>query len=270
MASSMNEVVEKIYKKEFEAKTLPKKSSSRLRNLIRGIKKLLDENSFIKVGFLISWAIVFWSIVTIYNDFSRLHTICQAQYAEVGNELKRRSNLYPHLAGLMEQYLIHESDNFKYVSDARESLNRNKYDSSKLSKSKGIEKTRNSGKFKGLEDALKPGNMNGIEDALNKIKANEMGGSLSSLMALVESYPELKGNQPVQDLIKEMIATENRIADRKSRYNESAKQYNQTATCFPQNIICFVFRFPMTVDYISTNEETLKLPEMIRRDIKNE
>jgi len=166
--------------------------------------------------------LILMGIIITYNIYSTYSTDSDRYRAQVGVEVKRRSDLIPNLVACVNRYEIHEKDIMKHIADARQAL---------------------SG----------PGDIN------EKIAASRaMQGALGRLLAIVEQYPNLKASEPVQSLIKELSNTENRIAENKGKYNENAQGFNQFSTTFPTNIIgwCFGYRTPMP--YIDTEEDLVR------------
>jgi LemA protein len=171
---------------------------------------------------IISISIIF-SLIHFYNDFGRLATRAEAGYAQIGKEVRRRNNLVPNLISTIENYIFHERKVFEHVSDAREVF------------------------FN-------------IREAVKSEKSSELNSVLSKLLALVEQYPNLKATESIQDLIKELVNTEDRIAEEKAKYNENARHFNQMLTVFPTNVLCKIYGYGRQYPYVSTDEDFLKVP----------
>ena len=71
----------------------------------------------------------------------------------------------------------------------------------------------------------------------------ELSGALSRLLAVVESYPDLKANQNFLALQEELTSTENKISFSRQYYNDSVLNYNNKIQMFPSNIIAGMFGF---------------------------
>lgn len=230
MASSMSGVVKKIYGDKLSLLSWPKRKWIGIKTGFRKFKRYLDLHPSIKwiTNALILICIVASIIAVImsYNRFAQLLTRSDALNANLGKEFKRRHNLIPNLIAVTREYTIHESDSFKYISDARE----------KYTSAKGLTE-----KFKAAK---------GIESALSK------------LFALFEQYPDLKATQSAQDLIKELTITENRVADAKALYNENSRAYNQMTSSFPGRILYRIYGYPKSIPYLSVDDELVELPEV--------
>jgi len=66
-------------------------------------------------------------------------------------------------------------------------------------------------------------------------------GALKSLIAVSESYPQLKSDQAFRDLQAQLEGTENRIAVARNRYIEAVREYNGTVRRFPSNLTAKLF-----------------------------
>ena len=71
----------------------------------------------------------------------------------------------------------------------------------------------------------------------------ELSSALSRLMAISESYPDLKANQNFLELQAQLEGTENRIAVERRKFNDTVRTYNAYIRQFPKNIIAGMFGF---------------------------
>ena len=85
----------------------------------------------------------------------------------------------------------------------------------------------------------------GDRNAMNKLGAAEgaLGSALGRLIAVAESYPELKGNQNMLALQEELSSTENKISFARQNYNDSVTRYNTKREHFPTVIFAAIFNF---------------------------
>ena len=72
---------------------------------------------------------------------------------------------------------------------------------------------------------------------------NVLQGTLKSLFALTESYPDLKANQNFLELSDQLKAIEDDIANSRKYYNAVVKQFNTKCEVFPSNLIASMFHF---------------------------
>ncbi len=150
---------------------------------------------------------VLTTIIGTRNRLVNLDEDVKTQWAQVENQLQRRLDLIPNLVETVKGYAQHEREVFTQVTEAR----------------------------------AKVGSAGSVAE---KIEANnELSSALSRLLVVVENYPELKANQNFIALQDELAGTENRIAQERRRYNESANTYNKAIRVFPNNIIAGMFGF---------------------------
>jgi LemA protein len=150
--------------------------------------------------------VVFY-VIGSYNSLVKLDESVKTAWAQVENQLQRRSDLIPNIVNTVKGYASHEKGIFENVAEAR----------SKLA---------------------------GAQSRNDKIAAaGEVSGVLGRLFAIVENYPQLKADMNFRQLQDELAGTENRIAVERMRYNETVKLFNQSIRVFPKNIIAGIFSF---------------------------
>ena len=142
-----------------------------------------------------------------YNRFVSQEEAIKAQWAQVQNQLQRRSDLIPNLVETVKGYAAHEEGVFKEVADAR----------SRLLAAQTPEQTIQA--------------------------ANLQTSALGRLLAIAEAYPLLKANEQFNRLMDELAGTENRVAVERMRYNERVQEYNTSRRQFPSNITAMLFSF---------------------------
>jgi LemA protein len=142
-----------------------------------------------------------------YNTFVSQEEAIKAQWAQVENQLQRRSDLIPNLVETVKGYAQHEEGVYKDIADAR----------SRLLAAKSPEETIQA--------------------------ANQQTSALGRLLAVVENYPQLRANEQFNRLSDELAGTENRIATERMRYNERVQEYNTSRRQFPSNVTAKVFGF---------------------------
>ena len=171
-----------------------------------------------------------------YNTMVTLDESVSASWAEVQNQYQRRYDLIPNLVSTVKGYAAHESDVLTQVTEAR-------------SKAGGV--------------------INVSDDVLNDPEAfarfqevqDSLGSSLQRLLAVTESYPELKANENFLALQDELEGTENRITVGRNRFNETAKKYNTYIRQFPNNIIANMSGFDKK-SYFSAGSEAQSAPKV--------
>ena len=83
--------------------------------------------------------------------------------------------------------------------------------------------------------AQSPGDPNSMQGLAGAESA--LTGALGRMFALMESYPDLKANQNMAQLMEELTTTENKIAFSRQAYNDSVMVYNTQCSVFPSVII---------------------------------
>jgi len=84
--------------------------------------------------------------------------------------------------------------------------------------------------------------------------------SVSRAVARVEDYPDLKAQDSVSDITRQMRAIEEKIAHARSIYNETVQEYNTTISIFPQTLIASLFGFSER-SFFSIPEEKAGVPD---------
>jgi LemA protein len=162
-------------------------------------------------------ALAAWAIA-IYNGLVALRNRFKNAYAQIDVQLKRRYDLIPNLVESVKGYLQHERQTLEAVVQAR-------------------------GNAVGAAQraAAAPGDpaaMQGLAQA-----EGALGGALGRLLAVFESYPDLKANQNVLALQEELTSTENKVGFARQAYNDSVMQYNTKRESFPDNLFAGAFGF---------------------------
>ena len=162
-------------------------------------------------------ALAVWAI-TIYNGLVALRNRFKNAFAQIDVQLKRRYDLIPNLVESVRGYLQHERQTLEAVVQAR---------------GNAVSAAQRAAAAPG-----DPAAMRGLAQA-----EGALGGALSRLLAVFESYPDLKANQNVLALQEEITSTENKFAFARQAYNDSVMQYNTKRESFPDNIFAGMFGF---------------------------
>ena len=87
-------------------------------------------------------------------------------------------------------------------------------------------------------------------------------GALGKLLAVAESYPELKANETMAQLSEELTSTENRIAFARQAYNDSVMAFNTAREVFPGSIVAATFAFRSAELLESTAPDERQAPKV--------
>lgn len=168
--------------------------------------------------FLVFAALVIGTPIALYNRLVAARNGYKNAFAQIDVQLTRRYDLIPNLVATAKAYLAHERETLESVIAARNAA---------------------SGVLKGA--SADPGNA----AVLEKLAGAEgvLGGALSRLMAVVESYPDLKANQTMSQLMEELSSTENRVSFARQAFNDAVLTYNNAREMFPASLIAGGFGF---------------------------
>ena len=156
------------------------------------------------LGIVILLVIIF---VVMYNGFIRLKNNCDEAFATMDVYLKKRYDLIPNLVETVKGYAAHESQTLEKVIAARNVA------------------------------------QNATSPEAKIAGENVLQGTLKSLFALTESYPDLKANQNFLELSDQLKAIEDDIANSRKYYNAVVNQFNTKCEVFPSNLIASMFHF---------------------------
>ncbi|MEH2110488.1 LemA family protein [Nostoc sp.] len=163
-------------------------------------------------------AIVAVIIINGYNDLVKYRNRYKNAYSQIDVQLQRRYDLIPNLVETAKGYMKHERETLEAVIAARNSaINA----SSRASQNPG--------------DPQAMQQLGNAEGALT--------GALSRLMVLSESYPELKADRAMTQVMEELSSTENRIAFARQAFNDAVTLYNTKSESFPSNLVANTFNF---------------------------
>jgi LemA protein len=146
-------------------------------------------------------------LIATYNGLVKLNVRVDEAWSDITVQLKRRYDLIPNLVSTVQGYAKHEAGVFEKVTEAR-------------------------------ANAL---NAQGPAEAAKA--ENALSGTLKSLFAVAEAYPDLKANQNFQDLQAELVDTEDKIQASRRFYNGSARDLNIKIKVFPNTIFAGMLGF---------------------------
>ena len=154
---------------------------------------------------VLAWLAFYLWYLLAYNHLVALLKTCGQAWAHVDVELQRRFDLIGNLVNVVKAYARHEETVLLQTTRAR-----------------------HSGSLSVAE-----ANPAGHDDARH----------LSGLFALVEQYPQLKADTQFTQLQQALIDTENRIAERRSAYNQCVNRYETVRTTIPSMLVAWAGRF---------------------------
>jgi LemA protein len=173
---------------------------------------------YIAIGVIASIVCVCLLVIAVYNGLVTRRNRYKNAYAQIDVQLKRRYDLIPNLVEAVRGYLKHEAGTLEAVIQARNTA---------------------------YHAAQRAAERTGDPEALRSLVNAEatLHSGLSRILALSESYPELKGSQVVRELTEELTTTENRVAFARQAYNDCVTHYNIARETFPAVVIAGSFGF---------------------------
>lgn len=146
-------------------------------------------------------------VIGMYNGLVRSRLHVKEAWADIDVQLKRRFDLIPNLINTIKGSTNFESSTLEKVVNAR-------------------------------AKAMQAGTPSEHAEA-----ENMLSGTLKSIFALSENYPDLKSNQNFLSLQSELADTENKIQAARRFYNANVMEYNTKIQTVPTNIIAKMFSF---------------------------
>ena len=156
---------------------------------------------------VVALAAVAIAVVVIYNRLVTLKNRCDNAWAQIDVQLRRRYDLITNLVATVKGYAANERETLERVVAARDAA----------MSAKGTE------------------GRSAAENALT--------GTLKTLFAVAEAYPDLKANASFLDLQAQLTDTEGKIAYARQFFNDSVMSLNMAIQQFPANMLAPVFGF---------------------------
>ncbi len=138
-------------------------------------------------------------LVAMYNGLVTRRNRIDEALGQIEVQLKRRHDLIPNLVQAVKGYMGFEQDVLTRVTEAR-------------------------------ANAVAAGAQGPAAQAQAE---NALTGTLRSLFAVVENYPDLKANQNVMQLQEELTTTENQISFSRQHYNATVLDFNNSIQTIP-------------------------------------
>ncbi|WP_225209607.1 LemA family protein [Limosilactobacillus avistercoris] len=157
----------------------------------------------------------------LYNGLVQLRTHAQESWSQIDVQLQRRNDLIPNLVSTVKGYSKYEASTLEKVTQLRSQLE----------------------------------NIPDSDRAQKMAVSNELTGTLQSLFAVAENYPDLKASTQYQSLMEELSNTENKIAYSRQLYNSTVANLDAKIQSFPSNIIAKIHHFKQ-MDYLQVPKES--------------
>lgn len=146
-------------------------------------------------------------LIALYNNLVQLRNRVDNAWAQIDVQLQRRLDLIPNLVETVKGYAAHEKGTLQNVTEARSAV------------------------------------MNASTPEEKMAADNILTGTLKSLFAVSEAYPDLKANTNFQQLQAELSNTEDKISYMRQSYNDTVMIYNNAIQTFPAVLVAGMFGF---------------------------
>lgn len=156
-------------------------------------------------GILLVAGVVAALVLGLYNSLKTQNVLVDEGWSGIDVQLKKRFDLIPNLVETVKGYAKHESGIFEKVAELRSGMMNTK-------------------------DPAKLGEMEG-----------ELRGTLKTLFAVAENYPELKANENFMGLQASLQTIESDLESARRYYNGTVRDLNTKIVTFPNSFIAGLF-----------------------------
>jgi len=162
--------------------------------------------------------VLIFLVIGLYNGLIGLKNKVDEAWSDIETQLKRRYDLIPNLVETVKGYATHEKGTLENVTKAR-------------------------------NVAM------GASGFADKAQAeNALSGTLKTLFAVSENYPELKANQNFMDLQQTLKDIEDHIQLSRRYYNATVRDFNTKLEVFPNNVFAGMLGFKRR-EFFQTDSE---------------
>jgi len=158
-------------------------------------------------------------LISLYNSLATQKVVVDEASADIETFLKQRYDMIPNLVEIVKGYAKHEKETFEEVTKLR---------------NMAMSAT-------SLEEKMK------FEDQLSK--------GISKIIAVAESYPELKANENFMQLQSNLKELEDNIQKSRRFYNGTVRDFNARLVVFPNNLVAGLFGFKALPFFEASEEE---------------
>ncbi len=169
-------------------------------------------------------ALLVVATVVIYNRLVRSRNRVSTAWSDIDVQLQRRHDLIPQLVKAVDAYAKYEKATLEAVT------------------------------------ALRAEAMRVVEVDARGEAEQALSEGVSRLLALAESYPDLKANENFLKLQGELVETENYLQFARRYYNGSVRDYNTLTETVPSNLVAGLFRFEPREFFQKRSDEAANVP----------
>jgi LemA protein len=178
------------------------------------------------MGFTLATGLVLLAalIATLYNRLVRSRNRVDGAWSDIDVQLQRRHDLIPRLVSAVEGYANYERATLEAVTELR-------------------------------AEAMT------VTDVAERGRAEEkLGSGVLRLLAVAESYPDLKANENFLNLQNELVETENYLQFARRYYNGAVRDFNTMTETVPSNIVAGWFSFAPRSFFQKTSDDAGNVP----------
>jgi len=185
-------------------------------------EEVLKNNTKKMAIILLTLVVIALWIIILYNGLIKLRNRAEEAWSDIDVQLKRRYDLIPNLVETVKGYAAHEKGLFENVTNARA--------------------------------AALTASQSGDPKEITRAE-NALSGTLKTLFAVSENYPDLKASNNFIELQRELRDTEDKIQASRRFYNTNVKDFNTKLQSFPANLIADALGFGKKEFFELDNQE---------------
>jgi LemA protein len=174
-------------------------------------------------------AVLIAAVVVLYNRLVRGRNRVSTAWSDIDVQLQRRHDLIPQLVKAVDAYAKYEKATLEAVTELR-------------------------------AEAMRVVDVNARGEA--ELALSE---GVGRLLALAESYPDLKANENFLKLQGELVETEDYLQFARRYYNGAVRDYNTMTETVPSNLVAGVFRFGPREFFQKSSDDAGNVP-LVRLD----
>jgi LemA protein len=175
-------------------------------------------------GFFVFAALLLVAVVVLYNRLVRSRNRVSTAWSDIDVQLQRRHDLVPQLVKAVDAYAKYEKATLEAVT------------------------------------ALRAEAMRVVDVNARGVAEQALSEGVSRLLALAESYPDLKANENFLKLQGELVETENYLQFARRYYNGSVRDYNTLTETVPSNLVAGLFRFEPREFFQKRSDDAANVP----------
>lgn len=162
--------------------------------------------------------------VFLYNRLVRSRNRVDNAWSDIDVQLQRRHDLIPNLVKAVDQYASYEKATLEAVTELR-------------------------------AEAMR------ATDVRDRGEAEEqLSAGVQKLIAVAESYPDLKANENFLNLQSELAETENYLQFARRYYNGSVRDFNTLTETVPSNLVAATFDFSARRFFQKASDDVANVP----------